>query len=68
MSEAGREDWTSVYYHKAVSLGIGFDRTTTGSNAVSQYFSPLKDEFNDANICPENLILFFPIYSMLLST
>lgn len=59
LSEAGREDWTSVYYHKADSLGIGFDRTITGSNAVSQYFSPLKDEFNDANICPENLILFF---------
>lgn len=59
LSEAGREDWTSVYYHKADSLGIGFNRTTTGSNAVSQYFSPLKEKFNDPKICPENLILFF---------
>lgn len=59
LSDAGREDWTSVYYHKADSLGIGFNRTTTGSNAVSQYFSPLRDEFNDPKTCPENMILFF---------
>lgn len=59
LSEGGRQDWTSVYYHKADSLGIGFNRTATGSNAVSQYFSPLKEEFNDPKTCPENMILFF---------
>lgn len=59
LSEAGREDWTSVYYHKADSLGIGFNRTATGSNAVFQYFSPLSEVFNNPKTCPDNLILFF---------
>ena len=34
----GRADWTSTYYHCADAQGIGFDRTSSGSNAVSQYF------------------------------
>ena len=34
----GRPDWTSVYYHRADTAGIGFDRTATGSNALSQYY------------------------------
>ncbi len=55
----GRRDWTSVYYHKADSNGIGFDRTTAGSDAVSQYFSPVKDIFNNVETCPENLLLWF---------
>ena len=56
---AQRKDWTAVYYHKADALGLGFDRTTTGSNNVSQYFSPLKEQFNNIETCPENLILWF---------
>ena len=32
----GREDWTSVYYHRADSIGLGFDRGSTGSDAVAQ--------------------------------
>jgi alpha-glucuronidase len=59
LSEAGREDWTSVYYHKADNIGLGFDRTTTGSNAVSQYFSPLNGIYNNIATCPENLLLWF---------
>lgn len=55
----GRQDWTSVYYHRADTAGIGFDRTTTGSNAVSQYFSPVKEMFNNVESCPENLLLWF---------
>lgn len=55
----GRQDWTSVYYHRADTLGIGFDRTTSGSNAVSQYFSPVKEIFNNPETCPENLLLWF---------
>jgi alpha-glucuronidase len=57
--DGGRADWTSVYYHKADTAGIGFDRTTTGSNAVSQYFPPLNDIYNDLATCPENLLLWF---------
>jgi len=54
-----RPDWLPAYYHQADSIGLGFDRTNTGSNAVSQYFSPLKEELNDVKTCPENLMLWF---------
>jgi alpha-glucuronidase len=57
--ERGRPDWTSVYYHKADTVGIGFDRTKNGSGAVSQYFPPLDSIFNDPRSCPENLLLWF---------
>ncbi|OYV86717.1 MAG: alpha-glucuronidase, partial [Ignavibacteriae bacterium 37-53-5] len=30
-------DWNSTYYHRADSLGVGFDRTESRSDAVSQY-------------------------------
>lgn len=58
-ANAPRLDWTSVYYHRADSTGLGFDRTTSGSNAVSQYFSPLREEFNDIYTCPEKYLLWF---------
>jgi alpha-glucuronidase len=54
-----RPDWMPSYYHKADSLGLGFDRTINGSNAVSQYFLPLRDKFNNIETCPENLLLWF---------
>lgn len=59
LSEAGREDWTSVYYHKADSIGLGFNRTITGSDAVSQYFTPLNNIYNDISTCRENLLMWF---------
>ncbi len=57
--DKGRRDWTSVYYHRADSFGIGFDRTSYGSNAVGQYFPPVRDLFNNLETCPENLLLWF---------
>lgn len=54
-----RADWTSVYYHRANKEGIGFDRTETGSNAVSQYFPPVEEKFSDINSCPEKYLLWF---------
>lgn len=54
-----RADWTSVYYHRADSLGIGFDRTETGSNAVAQYFPPLRDRYADRETVPDSLLLWF---------
>ncbi len=57
--DRGRPDWTSVYYHRADSAGIGFDRTTAGSNAVGQYFPPNSEIFNDPQTCPEILLLWF---------
>jgi alpha-glucuronidase len=55
----GRQDWTSVYYHRADSAGVGFDRTSTGSNAVGQYFPEIRDLFDNRATCPENLLLWF---------
>lgn len=54
-----RPDWLPKYYHRADSIGIGFDRTSTGSNAVAQYFEPLQSEFNDLETCPEKYLLWF---------
>jgi alpha-glucuronidase len=58
-SRSQREDWTSVYYHRADSNGIGFDRSSTGSNATSQYFSPLSEKFDNIKTCPEKYLLWF---------
>ena len=54
-----REDWTSVYYHKADKQGIGFDRTRAGSKAVNQYNEPVASQFNDVKTCPEAYLLWF---------
>lgn len=54
-----RPDWNSVYYHAADAAGIGFDRTATGSDAISQYFSPLREQLADRATVPDELLLFF---------
>ena len=55
----GRADWMPWYYHNADSVGVGFNRTTSGSNAIAQYNEPLRAQYNDIKSCPENLILWF---------
>jgi alpha-glucuronidase len=59
VKDAGRADWTSVYYHRAAADGISFDRTPTGSDAVALYRSPLREQLADPATCPENLLLWF---------
>ncbi len=54
-----RKDWTAPYYHQADTNGIGFDRTQTGSNAVSQYHEPLRSIINNVKTCPEIYLLWF---------
>jgi alpha-glucuronidase len=54
-----RADWTPPYYHQASINGIGFDRSKTGSDAVSQYHEPLASRFNDPATCPDELLLWF---------
>ena len=54
-----RDDWNPVYYHKADAFGIGFDRTRTGSNTVSQYHPPVRRVFSDLQRCPEKFMLWF---------
>jgi len=57
--EWARADWLPLYYHQANGNGLGFNRTYSGSNAVSQYFSPLKEMFNNITTCPEKYLLWF---------
>ena len=59
VDDLGRPDWNPVYYHKADSLGIGFDRTPTGSNATEQYADEVAAIFNDTNKIPERDLLWF---------
>ncbi len=54
-----RADWTPPYYHKADSIGMGFDRTLNGSANVKQYPDSLCRLYNDINTCPENLLTWF---------
>jgi alpha-glucuronidase len=54
-----RADWTSVYYHRADTGGIGFDRSATGSNAVAQYASAVAAQFGNRARVPEKLLLWF---------
>ena len=54
-----RPDWNCTYYHRADSLGLGFDRTATGSNALSQYTPSVSALFSDLKTCPDEYLLWF---------
>jgi alpha-glucuronidase len=55
----GRADWTSPYYHRADTLGIGFDRTESGSNALAQYAPEIVRSYADPATCPDKYLLWF---------
>ena len=57
--EGCREDWLPRYYHKADKEGLGFNRTGTGSNNTAQYPEPLRTIYDNVELCPENLLLWF---------
>ena len=59
LAQAGRPDWTAVYYHRADSVGLGFDRTAAGSNALALYQPAVQKEWGDARTCPLNYLLWF---------
>ena len=52
-------EWCPVYYHQADSTGIGFDRSSRGTDAVSQYREPFASMYDRLETCPENLLLWF---------
>jgi alpha-glucuronidase len=54
-----RTDWNSPYYHRADSIGVGFDRTRMGSDAVDQYYPPVADKFNSLDSCADEYLLWF---------
>lgn len=57
--EGFRPDWTPPYYHKADADGIGFNRTATGSDALSQYPADFAAKLADPATCPAKYILWF---------
>ncbi len=57
--DEGRADWTSLYYHRADEQGLGFDRTSTGSNALEQYSPTIRNQWSDVEKIPEELLLWF---------
>ncbi len=54
-----RPEWNPVYYHKADSIGIGFNRTVSGSNAIAQYFPEARKQWEILNTCDEKYLLWF---------
>ncbi len=56
---SGRPDWTSKYYHQADSLGVGFNRTSTGSDAISQYAPEVQEKYANPETCPDEYLLWF---------
>lgn len=52
-------EWCPVYYHKADTAGIGFDRSSHGTDAVGQYAEPYRSLYNDLRTCPEAYLLWF---------
>jgi alpha-glucuronidase len=59
VSGGPRADWTSVYFNRADAQGLGFDRTATGSNAVSQYAPAVAAQLSDLKRIPDDLLLWF---------
>lgn len=57
--KGGRPDWMPPYYHRADSAGLGFNRSSSGSNALAQYPAQLAKKLDDINTCPEEFILWF---------
>jgi alpha-glucuronidase len=55
----GRADWNPVYYHRADSVGLGFERTEKGSNALEQYMPEVRKKYEDAATCPDEYLLWF---------
>jgi alpha-glucuronidase len=59
VSNQQRPEWNPVYYHKADSIGVGFNRTATGSNAISQYFPEARKQWENMNTIDEKYLLWF---------
>jgi alpha-glucuronidase len=57
--KASRADWNPVYFHKADAAGIGFDRTSKGTNYLGQYAPEVKSKFENIETCPEEYLLWF---------
>lgn len=52
-------EWCPVYYHKADAHGVGFDRSSKGTDAVGQYPEPYHSMYDNIATCPEEYLLWF---------
>lgn len=52
-------EWCPVYYHKADAQGVGFDRSSKGTDAVGQYPEPYRNLYDNIETCPEEYLLWF---------
>ena len=52
-------EWCPVYYHKADAKGVGFDRSSKGTDAVGQYPEPYRSLYDNIKTCPEEYLLWF---------
>ncbi|MCI1451154.1 MAG: alpha-glucuronidase, partial [Prevotella sp.] len=52
-------EWCPVYYDRVDRLGIGFDRSSTGTGAVRQYREPYRSMYDHLKTCPERYLLWF---------
>ncbi|MGM9697448.1 MAG: alpha-glucuronidase [Prevotella sp.] len=53
------EEWKPVYYHKATKQGVGFERSSRGTNATSQYREPYRSLYDNVDTCPAEFLLWF---------
>ena len=59
VNDQRRPEWNPVYYHKADSGGIGFNRTHSGSQALSQYHPEVRSQWENLTTCDEKYLLWF---------
>ena len=59
LERSARPDWTAIYYHRADSTGLGFDRTAKGSNALGLYTPEVQKQWDNPDTCPLVYLLWF---------
>lgn len=58
-NQASREDWNCTYFHKADAKGVGFDRTSKGTNALAQYAEPLQTKWGNISTAGDKWLTWF---------
>jgi alpha-glucuronidase len=59
VDDLDRPEWNPTYYHQADKQGVGFDRTATGSNALSQYHEAVQQQWQKVDDIDEKYLLWF---------
>lgn len=59
LAKSARPDWTAIYYHRADSIGLGFNRLESGSNAIGLYRPEVQRQWNDVNTIDLRYLLWF---------